>query len=182
MNLWIIDERLSFHGYLASDKPMNTIEPVMTESRERGDLILFNRVLSFSDSEFSSVVIIEFKRPMRKDYTEKENPIQQVYNYVRTLRGGQATSAKGRPLPRLDSTPFYAYIVCDLTPKLYEFMKDHAFVGAPDGEMYYRYNDSHKVYIEIMSFNKLLADSKKRNQAFFEKLNLHMDAPEATSE
>ena len=104
---------------------------------------------------------------MRNDYTLEENPIQQVYNYVRTIRAGEATSAKGRPLPKLDVTPFYAYIICDITPKLIDFMKDHGFIGAPDGQMFYRYNDGHRVYIEVMSFEKLLSDSKKRNQAFF---------------
>jgi hypothetical protein len=177
LNLWIIDERLTYHGYLASDKPMDTLSPIKSESKDRGDLILFNRALAFSDKEYSSVVIVEFKRPMRGDYTVAENPIQQVYNYVRTIRAGEATTSKGRPLPKCDVTPFYAYIVCDITANLRRFMTDHEFIGAPDEEMFYRYNSAHKVYIEVMSFNKLLDDSKKRNNAFFEKLNLHMDPP-----
>ena len=177
LNLWIIDERLAFHGYLASDKPMHTLEPINTASKERGDLILFNRALSFADDGISSIVIVEFKRPMRDDYTDKENPIQQVYNYVRTIREGKAKKANGRPLQNLEMTPCYAYVVCDITPKLKTFMTDHDFIGAPDGGMFYRYNGGHKVYIEVMSFDKLLADSKKRNQIFFQKLNLHMDAP-----
>lgn len=181
MNLWIIDERLNYHAYMASDKPMNTLEAVTAGTTKRSDLIMFNRALSFTDRDFSSIVIVEFKRPMRNDYSDKENPIKQVYEYVRILRSGdatRATTAKGRPLPaNLDSTPFYAYIICDITPNLKKFMEDYAFMDTPDLEGFYLFHPKHQVYIEIMSLNKLLSDARKRNQAFFDKLNLHLTPP-----
>jgi len=42
----------------------------------------------------------------------------------------------------------------------------------PDGLGYFGYNSQVGVYIEIISFAKLIADAKKRNAAFFEKLGL----------
>lgn len=174
LNLWLIDERLAYHHYLASDEPMSALEPVNTDSRQRGDLIIFNRALSFADGEavFGSVVIVEFKRPMRKDYTEKENPIAQVYRYVTKLRSGEATDRHGRPLPKLEATPFYAYIICDITPKLREFIVNAECAETPDGQGFYKYHTGHHVYIEIISFQKLLDDAKKRNRVFADKLNL----------
>jgi hypothetical protein len=37
---------------------------------------------------FSSVVLIEFKRPLRDDYTDEDNPITQVYEYAELINSG----------------------------------------------------------------------------------------------
>lgn len=180
MNLWVIDERLSYHDYMASDKEMKSLAAVHSGSAQRADLILFNCAVAFADKEFSSVVIVEFKRPMRDDYDDKENPIQQIIEYVDTLRAGSSTDKKGRPLQKLDDVPFYAFIVCDITPKLKKFMKPLEFVGSANEETYYKYmGGDYKTYIEVISFNRLLRDAERRNQAFFDKLNLHLTPPMA---
>lgn len=76
-NLWMIDERLSYHKYLASDIPLKDIDVVESESRDRPDLLILNNSFAFNDSDkpYSSIVLVEFKRPMRKDYSDDENPI-----------------------------------------------------------------------------------------------------------
>lgn len=77
-NLWIIDERLVYHHYLASDLRFNRqfASPVKVESEDRPDIIIFNRPLALSegDQPFNSVIIIEFKRPERENYGEYKNP------------------------------------------------------------------------------------------------------------
>jgi hypothetical protein len=176
MNLWIIDERLTYHSYLASDKPMRSLEPLASDSDERADLILFNCALAFSDREFSSVVIIEFKRPMRKEYSDRENPIKQVYDYVDALQEGRPVDLHGRPMPSLRGKPIYAYIVCDITPQLKKQLRVNHFFGSADEETYYSYNSDYRVYIEVISFNRLLADAERRNSIFFDKLNLQLGA------
>lgn len=91
-NLWIIDEKLSYHKYLASDIPLNKFTPVIVTDSQRPDIIIFNSPFAFVDDNppFSSVVIIEFKRPCRSDYSEeKDNPISQIYDYVRKIKGGK---------------------------------------------------------------------------------------------
>jgi len=40
-NLWLIDERLSYHHFLASDKPLKTIDVIDTESGLEPDLLVF---------------------------------------------------------------------------------------------------------------------------------------------
>lgn len=47
MNLWMIDERLAYHSYLASDKQLASLEPVVIDSRERPDIIVFNSPFAF---------------------------------------------------------------------------------------------------------------------------------------
>jgi hypothetical protein len=50
-NLWIIDERLTYHSYLASDIAINQYPGLDTHSLDRPDIAaLFDRPLAFSDN------------------------------------------------------------------------------------------------------------------------------------
>lgn len=65
MNLWVVDEKLSYHYYLASDIPFKQLkkEVMQIESDERADLVIFNSPAAFVNEgpPFSSVTLIEFK-------------------------------------------------------------------------------------------------------------------------
>lgn len=181
-NLWLISERLSYHYFLASDKPFNKTEIVEMESRERPDILVFNDVqavfnnaLAYAEAKapISSVVIVEFKRPVREDYSEEENPFRQVTNYISQMRESKVKDRNGRYIEINTSVPFYAYIICDLTPKLKIIAKnDFDFTQTPDGLGYFKFNNNLNAYIEVISYTKLLEDSKKRNAVLFDKLNL----------
>lgn len=173
-NLWIIDDKLSFHDYLASDKTFRSIERTGSNSTKETDLLIFNKPHLLSDDEkpYSSIVIVEFKRPMRKDYSDTENPINQVTAYAREIITNKALDKDGRQFDIKDKTPIYAYIVCDLTPNMRKFADDHNFTALPDNDGYFNFNRNYSLYIEVISFDKLLRDSKKRNKVLFEKLNL----------
>ena len=172
-NLWVIDERLAFHDYLASDIPLTSINRTESTSLKRPDLIVFNKAhLLNENNNYSSVVIVEFKKPMRDDYSEADNPITQVLNYVIEIQENTALDANGRPITIRKGTPFYAYIISDLTPKLRSLAKKAGFTTHPDNEGFFSYNGNFELYIEIISFDKMIKDSKKRNQILFDKLNL----------
>jgi hypothetical protein len=173
-NLWIIDEKLAYHKYLASDVPLSNLEGMSIESNDRPDLVVFNHPFAFVEGEtpYSSVVIIEFKRPMRKGYSEDENPINQVFGYINKIQEGNTTDKEGRLIPISKNIPFYAYIICDLTPKIRDLAKYAGFTVAPDQMGYFNFNPNLNTYIEIISFDKLVSDAKKRNNVLFEKLHL----------
>lgn len=173
-NLWIIDERLAYHRYLASDKKFKQIKLIDSQSADRPDIIVFNRPFAFTsgDKPYSSIVLIEFKRPMRDDYSEKENPISQVIRYAGELSANEGTDKDDRTFDIRSNTPIYGYIICDLTKNLRKFAKDAGFKPLPDNDGFFNFNDNYNLYIEIMSFDKLLRDSKQRNKALFEMLNL----------
>lgn len=173
-NLWMLDEKLSYHKYLASDKSFKKIEPVDSDSRERPDLIIFNKPFAFANDEkpYESIVIVEFKRPMRDDYNENENPISQINRYAREIINGEVKDKYDREFDYRKNTPIYAYIICDLTKKLKAFASDAGYKKLPNGDGYFSFNDNYNMYIEIMSFDKVLKDSKERNRVLFEKLNL----------
>lgn len=72
-NLWLIDERLAFHNYLASDKTFNSMPITGNESNKEPDLLSLrvfdNPVLVNDQNEFplAARTVIEIKRPMRDD-------------------------------------------------------------------------------------------------------------------
>lgn len=182
MNLWIIDEKLAYHYFLASDKPLNQIgATIEIDSEDRPDLLIFNRPFAFADSgpPFSAIVIIEFKRPARNDYSDKaeKNPILQVYDYIALLKEGKAKDRRGVPINVPDHLPIYAYIVCDLTPTLQKQARDYQLTRTPDSQGYFGYHKEYAAYIEVISFDKLLDDAKRRNRILFDKMGLHGEAP-----
>ncbi|RIJ48751.1 ATP-binding protein [Maribellus luteus] len=173
-NLWMLDEKLAYHKYLASDKSFKQIKPLNSDSPDRPDLLIFNKPFAFSndDKPYESIVLIEFKRPMRNDYSEKENPIAQINRYAREIINGDVKDKHDREFDFRPNTPIYAYIICDLTKKLKAFAEDAGYKILPDGDGYFSFNDNYNMYVEIMSFDKVLKDSKERNRVLFDKLNL----------
>jgi len=174
-NLWMIDDKLSYHKYLASDKKFKKIEPINSTSDERPDVIVFNRPFAFSNDNkpYESIVLIEFKRPMRDDYSDDENPIQQINRYAREIIEGEAKDKHNREFDFRKNTPIYAYIICDLTKKLKAYAKDSGFRPLPSGDGFFFFNDNYNMYVEIMSFDKTLNDSRERNRVLFDKLNIN---------
>ncbi|RBH43934.1 hypothetical protein C3F00_038620, partial [Pseudomonas sp. MWU13-2860] len=69
-NLWIVDERLSYHYHLASDLELRKNININSESDDRPDILIFDRPSAFIEGDYphQAVVIIELKRPERDDY------------------------------------------------------------------------------------------------------------------
>jgi hypothetical protein len=176
-NLWLIDERLSFHSYLGSDRHLKSTI-IETESEKRLDLLIFNDSFAFvnDDAPHNSFIIVEFKRPERDDYqerTEDGNPIDQVLNYILEIRESKAKDRRGKYVDvQKENTPFYAYVICDFTPSLRRVLSKKNFTTTPDGMGYFFMHTEFKAYIEVISYQKLLKDAKQRNRILFEKLGI----------
>jgi hypothetical protein len=174
-NLWIVDEKLSYHQYLASDRQLKTIETLSIDSTERPDVVIFNNPVAFAEGDsqpYSSIVILEFKRPMRDNYSAEENPIHQVQDYIDKIRSGKFKDKNGRLVTLPETVPFYGYVICDLTAEIVSFAKNGGLTRTPDLQGFFGFNPNFNSYLEIMSFEKLVGDAKKRNQVLFKKLNL----------
>lgn len=175
MNLWLIDEKLSYHYYLASDLPFKKQKPISCDSAKESDLIVYENSMAFSnapsDMPFNALTIIEFKRPMRNDYNDNENPIKQVKMYIDELRKGKAIDRSGRPISgHMENLPIYVYIIADIRDKLQKICDSEDFIETPDKEGYYKYHSHYKAYIEIMSYKKLYTNAQQRNKILFDKL------------
>jgi hypothetical protein len=173
-NLWIIDERLTFHTFLSSDVPLNKTSVLENESASRPDLLIFNHPLAFSEDgqPLQSMVIVEFKKPDRTNYHD-EDPVTQVYRLVREIREGKKKNTHGQLIrPAGDKVPAYCYIICDLTPPVETRIQNMGARRTPDNLGYYGYNETLNAYYEVISYPKLLSDAQKRNRILFDKLNL----------
>lgn len=178
-NLWLIDERLTYHSFLASDKTFNSINEVSQDSKDRTDLLIYNEAFAFSDSKMAphnSFTIVEFKKPMRdnyQDYNVEKNPIEQTEKYIDSLLDKKVKGRNGRTIEVTDKTPFYVYIVCDITPSLEKVLKNREFEKTPDGKGFFKVKSKYySAYFEVLPFEKVLDDARKRNRILFEKLNI----------
>lgn len=173
MNLWIVDDRLAYHHFLASDKKIKTLPMIESDVEKRMDIGVFDTALSYSpdDENINSITIIELKRPMRNNLSsEDNNPIKQVLGYVNDIKNGTVKKASGRPFGNVSSAAFYCYIIGDLTETMKEDAKYAGLIKTPDGEGYFGYNQPVGAYVEVISYEKLVKDAKKRNQVLFDKL------------
>lgn len=173
-NLWIIDERLTYHAFLGSDMALDTVSMLANASEARPDLLIFQRALSFGEDEaaLNSMVIVEFKKPDRSDYS-KEDPIDQVYRLVRDIKTGHFKDRNGREIKvQSERIPAYAYVICDTTKEVEIIAENKGMWRTPDNLGYYFYNSTLSAYVEIISYTKLLQDAKRRNRILFDKLNL----------
>ena len=147
---------------------------IATSAQQRPDIIVCNGGFGFAEEQapFGSIVIVEFKRPARDDYTDEENPVTQVLGYIRKVREGLAKDRAGRPLNIAEHVPFYCYIVCDITPKLRVSAENANLTPTPDAQGYFGFNSAQRAYVEVISFDKLVSDAERRNRILFDKLNL----------
>lgn len=51
MNLWIVDERMAYHRYLASDKTLKSMPVIDSNSTKEPDIAIFDQAFAFSDNE-----------------------------------------------------------------------------------------------------------------------------------
>jgi len=123
---------------------------------------------------FSSLTVVEIKRPMRNDMREgdEKDPIEQALGYLQKVRAGGVTSRTGRPLGTPADIPGYCYIIADLTPTMISRCNMHDLTATPDGLGYFGYKKHFKAHVEVMGFDRLLLIAKQRNRAFFETLGL----------
>ncbi len=180
-NLWLIDERLAFHNYLASDKTLKAMPITGSNDTKEPDICalnVFDEPLLVSEESappLASLEVVEIKRPVRKDAApgEEHDPIEQAVGYLRRIREGKVSTASGRPIPASESIPGFCYILADLTPQFEQRCKDHHDLKrTADGLGYFGYKGNVNAYIEVISFNRLVNAAKERNRAFFDKLGL----------
>jgi hypothetical protein len=170
-NLWIIDERLAFHQFLASDTELrDRRNPIPLESTRRPDLLVYNRAaFSAHPRDIRSVSIVEFKRPERSDGT---SPIDQLADYIRKIRAGKVERPDGSIVRVEEGVPFYCYLIASLTDRLRMDLEGRGFFKMPDQAGYFWFNGNLRAYFEVLPFEGVIRNAQIRNAAFFDKLQL----------
>lgn len=171
-NLWIVDERLNFTNFVSSDLPLEG------GNTDRPDLLVFDkRVVFRGDNEASNpITIFEFKKPQRDDFvnpSSKDDPVDQIIRYVNKIRDGKYKTPKGRDIMVAENTPFYGYVVCDITAKVESWLeREKNFTPMPDRRGWYNWFGNIKLYVEVLSWDKILKDATMRNKIFFHTLGI----------
>lgn len=183
-NLWMIDERLAYHYYLASDMEFRQTGEIKVEKKyekKRTDLLVlqpYNLPHAFvgtNQKPFDAVTIIEFKRPNRDDYSERDDehdPIAQVWRYAQRIQAGEVKDKSGQFIKTGDGTHYYGYVIANLTPKMRDLAEFHNFTPMPDNLGYFHWQQKYRVYCEVLDYDKIIQDAKKRNEVFFDKFSL----------
>ena len=171
-NLWILDERLNFAGYVASDRQTSG------RGTSRSDITAFDRRIAFRGDNVPSnpITIFEFKKPGRHNFADpssSEDPVQQIIRYVNEIRDGKYKTPKGREIHVTDNTPFYGYVVCDFSAKIRRWLeREKDFTPMPGNLGYFKWLSGTKLYIEVVSWTKLHQSAEMRNKIFFHKLGM----------
>ena len=163
---------LNFTEYVCSDVPLDG------PCSARPDLLVYNnRVVFRGDNEPSNpITIFEFKKPQRDDFVDpssREDPVQQIVRYVNDIRDGKYKTREGRDMAVLDNTPFYGFVVCDLTRKVQLWLeREKDFRPMPDRRGWFQWIGNINLHVEVVGWDKLLKDAKMRNKIFFQKLGI----------
>lgn len=179
--LWLLDDRLAFYAYFASDKKIKTYTDRPDE--ERPDIAFFyDTCFAWQEEDASNtVVLVEFKRPNRNNYNGEDNPLRQLIGYINQIKGTTTLRDElGRTFsPRLKTAAYHCYIVADLTETLRSALSGFPFNDTPDGLGMIGYLRNPDAFVEVISYAKLLSDAKKRNAIFFKKIGISDVDPSA---
>jgi hypothetical protein len=105
---------------------------------------------------------------------EEENPLSQVYGYIRELRAKSVNDKGNRLIMTIDTaTPFFCYIIADVTPRLQEILEEQN-VGKPlpGGRDFFGFNETYNAFIGVLHYESLIEDARLRNELFFKKLGI----------
>ncbi len=175
-NLWLLDDRLTFHRYIYSDKQIKSHRPVEGTSscKKETDIAIYDKSFYYGEKndyeEINSVVIFEFKRPDR--VVTYEDFSKQMREQILGIRESKLTDDNQKHIQTSAKTPIFFYYVCDVNT--YAILKQSAemegFNETPYKSLIRLSNTN--VYQEIITYQTLIVNAKRRNKIFFKKLGI----------
>lgn len=166
-DLWVVDERLAFARYFASDVPFSQIVEDSKNS-ERPDLLIFDRLHGLGlqgEDPLERVMLMEFKHPGRTEYEDKYLPGNQIIRYLHELAGGTVTAYNGDNLRISRDCVFYCFVVADIVGKLKVHTSSWETTANGRGKWMTLRGD-YRGSVEIIEWKDLIKDARLRNQAF----------------
>lgn len=176
-DLWIVDERLAFTRGFASDVRLNKILKDGGNA-DRPDLLVWDVAYGLGaidpndqkggidvSEPLRKVMIVEFKRPGRRDYQKAEDQVeQQINKYLLQLQGGEV-EAFGRERVRIaQDCIFYCYVVADIIGDLKTQLSGWKTTANRQGRLR-MLEGEFQGSIEVIQWSDLVNDAWSRNQA-----------------
>jgi hypothetical protein len=175
-DLWVIDERLTFTKYFASDLPFSQIVEG-DGSLRRPDLLIYDRLHGLGaegEDPLKRMMLVEFKQPGRRDYDERYTPLTQISEYITKLKGGQIEDFRQGRVRVADDCIFYCYMIADIVGKL-EIQTNGWRTTANGRGRIFELQGKFRGMIEIIEWADLISDARLRNHAFLHAAGLRYD-------
>jgi hypothetical protein len=172
-DLWVIDERLAFARYFASDVPFTKLIED-SKNTERPDLLIFDRLhgLGFNEEgHLRHVLLVEFKKPGRPDYDERYSPMNQVSRYLNELTSGRIETFSRDNIRVAPDCVFYCYVVADIVGQLEVITNGWRTTSNGRGR-WIELSGKYRGSIEIIEWKDLINDARARNKGFIEAAGL----------
>jgi hypothetical protein len=186
--LWIVDERLAFTRAFSSDKRLSAI---LAEGGggDRPDLLVWDLAYGLGVTEsdnddivntevpLSSIMIVEFKRPGRKEYKKAEDQIEsQITKYLSQLKGGQIeTFDRGKVRVSPDCV-FHCYVVADIVGDLIEQLSNWETTANGQGRIR-PLRGQYQGTIEVIQWQDIVNDAWMRNRATLRAAGMSRSKP-----
>lgn len=177
-DLWIIDERLAFTRFFASDLALSKILSCSSSS-SRPDLIIWDQafglgpVCSLDASAevdttlpLNEIMIVEFKRPGRTEYSISDQNIeQQVTKYIVEFKNNKINTFNGRNVRVSDNCFFHCFVIADIVGDLEPYLAGWSSTANGLGRIRHLENVHKGVSIEVIQWQDLLNNAMARNRA-----------------
>lgn len=189
-DLWIVDERLAFTRSFSSDQRLDQALK-SSKSEARPDLFVWNLahglgLVDPSDEEaevdvsepLRKIMIVEFKRPGRKDYRKVDDQIeQQITKYIRQLKGGEIESFNRQKVRIAKDCLFFVYVIADIVGDLEEQLGGWTTTANGEGRVRSLDNEFKGSTIEVVQWQDLVNDAWIRNEATIRAAGLSRSKP-----
>ena len=173
-NLWLLDDRLTYHRYIYSDIAIKAHVPAEgASSKKETDLAIYDKLFYYGErndySEINSIVIFEFKRPNRA--VTYEDFSKQMREQILGVQEGKLKDYNKANILIGESTPIFYYYVVDANT--YSMIKKNSkFEGFKETPYKSLMRMVDSVYIEILTYQTIVINSKRTNKMFFKKLGI----------
>lgn len=175
-DLWVIDERLTFTKYFASDVPFTQIL-AGDDSTRRPDVLIWDRLHGLGaegEDPLKRVLLVEFKHPGRRDYEERYSPMNQISEYITRLKNGEIENFRNGRVRIADDCVFYCYVVADIVGKLEIHTNGWRTTSNGRGRIQ-ELGGKFRGMVEIIEWADLISDARLRNHAFIHAAGLRFD-------
>jgi hypothetical protein len=143
-----------------------------SQSGDRPDVFIFDRLHGLGIKTYEPLtraMLVEFKKPGRRDYEERYSPLNQVSRYLSDLAGGNIESFdRGR----IRVAP---YIVADIVGNLDVHTSSWRTTANGRGRLM-NLSGKFRGTIEIIEWADLISDARARNHAFIHAAGLSSKA------
>ena len=172
-NLWLIDDRLAYYGFLLAEKPIGAAAGIFLNPlgfRRRG-----------TDDP---VAVVVFAAPGGEE--PPRNPVNQVLAFAEKLRGQTLRDIDGALISGIGAaTPFECTVVCGLGEPMRRALKRGvARTETADGKGFFGFSPEHNAAVRVLSYDKMLDDAERRNHQFLQQfmtVGMSLAAPVASS-